>query len=231
MKKIHAILMAAVFVVLAGFTAFLLINGEKGKAGGDITTTEPFYDEDDSDKFKNIVVYEEDIPAPLMDTDIPGVFYAMDKKGGVYFYRYTGGKFEKTDEAGIYEIKATLSAQTLPVSVHYITENGVTNGFGLFLAEKNPDVYIYDYAFFKLKELPPGYKSSGSFLLLIDTDKNNFYKDEKIYGEAFYFNTKTGKTNRLFENLNRAIGPDGAERADFAVLTDRAVDTHGGGQI
>ncbi len=160
----------------------------------------------------------------LRPTAFDGIYCAVSEDGSVAFYALTGKTFEKIDEDGVYACSAVLSGQTVKADVHYIVRDGKTDGYGLFTSSLDDSVYYFEYAFFRLTELPAGFRSSNKLLLLIDTDKSRFYAD-KLYSEAFYYDTadrSVGAT--FFSDEQRTVGSDGKFRADYRMFTDEILD-------
>lgn len=157
----------------------------------------------------------------LLPTDFAGVYYGMSSTGDVTFYTLGESGLTAVPQAGQYSVSAECSGQTLSAVIHYIVSGSSTCGYGLFKASDHPDVYYYDYAFFKLRDLPSSFSSGSDLLLMIDTDQTRFNKADKVYSEAFYFdpnNQTTGDT--FFSDAQRTVGTDGRQRSDFRMFTD-----------
>ena len=156
---------------------------------------------------------------PLLSTDIPGVFYSMSKKGDVSFFKAEAGKIEKLPDVGVFDVTVTCSGQKLPVTIHYVEVDGKTAGYGLFTNENHPDVFLYEYAFFKLTDQFDGYDSKSKLLLLADTEKSRFYDENKVYSESFYLYDSKETKNFLNED-QRIVDLNARLRADYKMFTD-----------
>ncbi len=168
---------------------------------------------------------------PLMKTDFDGIYYTMTKEGEVAFYEAANGAFSVLPEAGSYEVTATCSDQPLTATIHYIENDGHTFGCGLFTNLMHQDVLYYDYAFFKVTDMfesyvdtnGVNYHNRGGKLLLIDTESDRFYSDEKVYSEAFVLN-EDHSTSLFLSNDQRAVGMDAREKTDYKMFTDDILD-------
>lgn len=159
----------------------------------------------------------------LMKTDIPDIFYTMTEEGEVSFYEVAEGRIKPVEETGVRDLEVTCSGQKLPASVHYIEKDGSTAGVGLFTNKLHPDVYLYDYAFFKLTDMFPAFKGKSGLLLLIDINKNRFYSDDKIFSESFYVYS-SGKTEHFLSENQRIVGGNAMLRSDYKMFTSDIMD-------
>lgn len=157
--------------------------------------------------------------SPLLETDIPGVFYAMSKNGDVSFFKAQGGNIEKLSDVGVFDVTVTCSGQKLPVTIHYVEVDGRTAGYGLFTNAEHPDVFLYEYAFFKLTDQFDSYASRSDLLLLADTEKSRFYDEDKVYSESFYLYESKETKNFLNED-QRIVDLNAKLRADYKMFTD-----------
>lgn len=156
---------------------------------------------------------------PLMKTDFENVFYTMRTDGTVHFFKLIDGVLAETQADGSYDVKVKCSGQTIPAKIYYITVDGRVNGFGLYTSANAAGVLLYDYAFFKICDLPDAFQRKGKLLLLIDTDKTRFY-DDKIYSEQFYFDTDALTTTYFLSEAQRQTGMDGLKMTDYKMFTD-----------
>ena len=156
---------------------------------------------------------------PLMETDIDNVFYAMSKTGDVSFFKAQNGKIEKLSDVGVFDVTVTCSGQELPATIHYVEIDGKTAGYGLFTNENHPDVFLYEYAFFKVTDQFDGYDSKSKLLLLADTEKARFYDENKVYSESFYLYDSKETKNFLNED-QRIVDLNAKLRADYKMFTD-----------
>ena len=168
--------------------------------------------------YQDMFVTMTDENSPLLKTDIENVYYAMDMNGDVRFYRIENAEVTLIEESGSFEVTAPCSGQDLPATIHYIeTENG-TVGYGLFTNTDHPDIYLYDYAFFKVTEMFPDFASNAPLLMLLDVDKSRFHQDEKVFSESFYL--YANQTCEHFLNENQRIpGIDARMREDYKMFT------------
>lgn len=156
---------------------------------------------------------------PLLKTDVENIFYTMDKKGDVNFYKVTSRNIEKIDDKKTFEVSVLCSGQTLPVTLHSIEYDGQTIGYGLFTNENHPEVFLYDYAFFKVTDQFEGYDSRSDLLLLADIDKTRFYDENKVYSESFYLYSSNETKNFLNED-QRIVDLQARLRTDYKMFTD-----------
>ncbi len=156
---------------------------------------------------------------PLMKTDVENVFYTMDKSGNVAFYKAGSRNIEKISDASSFEVTVSCSGQKLPVTIHYTEYDGHTIGYGLFTNEAHPEVFLYDYAFFKVTDQFDGYDSKSDLLLLIDIDKARFYDEDKVYSESFYL--YSSHDTKVFLNEDqRIVDLQARLRTDYKMFTD-----------
>ncbi len=156
---------------------------------------------------------------PLLKTDIENVFYTMSTEGDVNFYRVANRNIQKLDEVGVMDISVSMSGQTLPVTIHYVELDGHTLGYGLFTNKNHPEVFLYDYAFFKLTDQFDAYDSKSDLLLLADIEKERFYDENKVYSESFYlYDSKETKT--FLNEDQRIVDLNARLRTDYKMFTD-----------
>lgn len=214
------VVLLAVLVLVGVFLRddFRIISGEDG-------TTAPSAIATDSDGYVMMVKGSVDNTEPMMKTDIADLYYTMARDGSVAFYRIEGTQIVQVPESGTFDVTVNCTDQEIPATVHYYTaEDGTVAGYGLFTTENsNAEVYIYDYAFFRMMNLPDAYAEDGAYLLLIDTTKEDFYSNDKVFEENFIFRTESGETETILSTDNRAYDNTGAARADYAMLTEDAV--------
>lgn len=157
---------------------------------------------------------------PLLKTDIENVFYTMSTEGEVSFYRVANRNIEKLDNVRSMDISVSCSGQTLPVTIHYIELDGKTLGYGLFTNKEHPEVFLYDYAFFKLTNQFDAYDSKSKLLLLADIEKERFYDENKVYSESFYLYDK-GDTKNFLNEDQRIVDLNARLRTDYKMFTDK----------
>ena len=181
--------------------------------------------EHEEEKNKELTITYSDIFAsmtdensPLLKTDVENVYYAMDLQGGVRFYRVENGAFTQIEESGSFEVKAPCSGQELPAVIHYIDLPEKTIGYGLFTNTLYDGVYLYDYAFFKVTDMFPGYTEEAPLLMMLDVDKTRFYQDDKVFSENFYLYADHTCKHFLNEN-QRIVDINARMRTDYKMFT------------
>ncbi len=167
-------------------------------------------------------------PAPLLETQIPGLFYAMETNGSVRFFHIdtSGAITAAQGEVKTLSTSVTCSGQKIPVTVYYLQQGGKTVGYGLYsVANTEQPVALFGYAFFRLMNLPKAYQAAltdakNSLLLLVDVQSTRCYRNEKVYTEAFALNLSTKQTQALFSNNARTVDTSGAFHPDWVLLPD-----------
>lgn len=225
MKKSYiitaALVLLVVLVAVGFFTKDSIVNLIDARKSG---TTAPEKININTEDYMDILKGSVDNSEPIIPTDIDGIFYTLKKDGTVSFFQIEGTQIVQIPESGSYSVSVDCTNQNIPATVHYYEKDGKITGYGLFTPENSDaDVYIYDYAFFKLMNLPDSYYADNSYLLLVDTTKEDIYSLNKVYEENFRFNTESGSTKNILSNDNRAFDETGAFRADYAMLTEDAV--------
>lgn len=155
----------------------------------------------------------------FMPTDLENIYYTASLDGKIAFYEYNAGSFAAST-LPVKTVKTNLSAtyEKIPVTVNYIEKDGKVCGYGVFTSDMSADVDVYSFAFVKLINKPAGYGTGH--LLLADFDKNEFYKNDKIYSEIYNFNISNGSASTYVSNNTRLIDINGAFRNDWTMLTD-----------
>ena len=168
--------------------------------------------------YTDVFAYMTEENSPLLKTDVENVYYAMDLQGGVRFYRVENGEFTQIEESGTFEVKAPCSGQELPAVIHYIDLPEKTIGYGLFTNTLYEGVYLYDYAFFKVTDMFPGFTEEAPLLMLLDVDKTRFYQDDKVFSESFYLYADHTCKHFLNEN-QRIVDINARMRTDYKMFT------------
>ena len=156
--------------------------------------------------------------SPLLKTDLENVYYAMDMSGNVNFYRIENAEVALIEETGSFEVKAPCSGQDLPAVIHYIETPEGTVGYGLFTNTLYENVYLYDYAFFKVTDMFPAFSDESSLLMMLDVDKSRFYQDDKVFSEIFYLYANHTCEHFLNEN-QRIVDINARMRTDYKMFT------------
>lgn len=156
---------------------------------------------------------------PLMKTDFDNIFYTIDTSGNVEFFKAEGKNIEKTEESGSFEVTVSCSGQDIPATIHYIEKDEKICGYGLFTNVDYPEVFLYEYAFFKVTEQFEGWQSVSDLLLLVDVEKDRIYDENKVYSESFYL--YEDYDSDVFLNEDQRI-PDlkARLRTDYKMFTD-----------
>ncbi len=177
---------------------------------------------------KSITLSEKSLAMPYVTTDIPSVVYTADSAGGIAFYEFNSNEYVPLTETGTLEIRVPLSAQEIPVTVHYVQKDGKTVGYGVFTANDSADVYIYDFLLVKITDLPQGFEKSGKLLMLANTDINNVYSLNPVWEEAYVISADGTSVSRFFSENNRMLTISGAMRSDFCLVTDNELGSSTG---
>lgn len=156
---------------------------------------------------------------PLLKTDMENVFFTISKYGDVAFFEIEDGKIENIPVEGTKNMTVSCSGQKLTADVHYIVKDGKTMGYGLFTNDLHPEVFLYDYAFFKLTNQFDAYSSKSNLLLLIDIVKERFYEEDKVYSESFYVSS-TDETSVFLNEDQRIVDLSARLRTDYKMFTD-----------
>lgn len=160
---------------------------------------------------------------PYMATDIDSVVYTADAAGNVLYYEFDGAEFTELAPTNTVRVTVSLSGQQIPVEIPYIERDGTLTGYGVFSQGGAADVYIYNFVMFKICNLPAALKEEGKCLLLLFTDRTQAYTLDPVWEEAYVLDRSTGATTRFLDTGNPSLGPTGAQRPDFGMLTDEAL--------
>ncbi len=219
-RRIISIIIS-IFILTTVFTACSITKspGNIQLSNNDNSPT-TLFDADGKISYTKVFQQSSAATLPLMPTDFDGVYYTMDTSGNVRFFRIIDGVLTEQKPNGVYSVSVRCSGQSIPADIYYIIIDGKTNGFGLYTFSSEYNIMLYDYAFFKLCELPASFAYGNELLLLIDTDKTRFYKD-KVYSEQFYFDPDTSETAGYFlSEAQRQTGMDGIKMKDYKMFTD-----------
>ncbi len=225
MKKYKILIPVLSFFAAASIVSAVLIPKYFGNHADQSVTVFTLADSE----YTPLLSFSGTLDFPPLQTDIDNIFYTVTPDdGSVAFYEYVSARFVPyPGEIFTLETTAACSSQVIPVKLFYINQGGKITGFGLFTSSISKDpVKIYDYAFFKITQLPAGYGKSGA-LLLVDFNKDAFLRNEKLYTEAFTINLEKGKTTRLTTDTARTVGTTGAFRPDWIMLNDDFLENLG----
>ena len=223
--KIAAIVMA--IVMIAGIAVFA-ITGRGGKE--EEVIKEPVaYSYENSELTAKVSVAGADGQVYL-PTDQTNLYYTATLDNKIEFYNYTGAGFTKASYSPS-KITFYLSAtyESIPVTVTLIETDKFTIGYGVFTADMDKSVDIYDFAFVKIVVAPEGYGIDSGYLLLADFNKDDFYKADKTYSEIYKFNKNNTKVSTALSNNTRLIDRNGGFRQDWSMLTDEFIKNLGSG--
>ncbi|NLO46043.1 MAG: hypothetical protein GX107_06030 [Clostridiales bacterium] len=232
LKKLIYLMSVSAVLAAAAMAAFILTQPRFRSSSEDKS------DVTDSSGAPNIVAYDRFVVSegitqhPVLPTDIENVFLKLSPDGVFSFYQYTDENAMSL-YGGAKTIKTTVSCshQNIPVTIYYIEENGKISGFGLFTTNiSDADVRLYEYAFFKIINMPDGY-GDDKVMLLVDFDKEDFTKAEKTYSEIFGLDLGSGKTTRLTGDNGRTVDKKGRLRTDWVIMTDGLLQTCGGKRL
>ena len=218
MVKKYKIILSVLLVVLTAFTVVTVtgvidINKMVDEIKENKEETVP------KNTYEDIFTTYTKAGLPLLKTDIENIFYAMDTDGNVSFFKASAGNIEKLTETGVFEVVAECSGQKLPAAIHYLEAGGKTIGYGLFTNVNHPEVYLYEYAFFKVTNQFDAYDSRSDLLLLIDVDKSRFYSEDKVYSESFYL-YEDHKTAVFLNEDQRIVDLTAKLKTDYKMFTD-----------
>lgn len=218
MVKKYKIILSLLLVVLTAFTAVTvtgvidinkMVDEMKGNNDNDVP----------KNTYEDIFSTYTKAGLPLLKTDVEDVFYTMDTEGNVAFYKAGTGTVEKLPETGTFDVEVDCSGQILPAKIHYLTTGGKTLGYGLFTNIDHPEVYLYEYAFFKVTDQFDAYDSKSELLLLIDVDKSRFYSEDKVFSESFYLYSDN-KTAVFLNEDQRIVDLTAKLKTDYKMFTD-----------
>ncbi|NMP38393.1 MAG: hypothetical protein GX051_09800 [Clostridiales bacterium] len=230
MKKNSTAITAIIVVIALIASAGALWAGgafsSEKKPAAPTTTAAPVSDSKDS-PLPSASAKTEKAALPMLSTGLGNLFYTCTNDGVVAFYGYSDGVFTAVDGAKTTDVSLTVNSSTVSAKIYYINYEGKTIGYGLYTSQTAEPVYGYEYAFFKLCDLPQGYSASGNYLLMFDSNKADFNSENKRYGECFLYNLSTGKASFAFKQNNRSFDLRGLYRADFTVLTNEAIAASG----
>ena len=231
-KKYIYLMSIAAVLAAAAMTLFLVtqLGGQSSDDGDAEETTD--------NSAANIVGYDRYIVSegvteyPIIQTDIDNIFVRLDPNGAFGFYQYTDGNaLSQYGDVKTVEVTATCSSQDIPAKIYYVDIDGKIAGYGLFTTTiSDANVKLYEYAFFKICNMPDGY-GDGDAMLLVDFDKDDFAKAEKSYSEVFSLNLDSGKTTKLTGDNGRLVDRDGRLRTDWVVMTDGLLASCGGERL
>ncbi|MBE6827020.1 MAG: hypothetical protein E7514_00215 [Ruminococcaceae bacterium] len=168
----------------------------------------------------SITLSSKSVITPYVTTGIDSVVYTVNTAREISFFEFDGKEYSQLPETGSADITVPLSGQQIPVSMHYIQKDGKTAGFGVYTADADSDVYIYDFMLVKMTDLPAGYEKDGKYLLLASTDRSSIYSLDPVWEEAYYLTLSSGATERFLLEGNRMLDIKGAVRPDFCMMTD-----------
>lgn len=185
----------------------------------------------DEGGYRDLSQASADSELPLMQSDISNIFYTMALNGTVTFYEYDGQALNQIEPTGSVAIAPQCSGVQIPATIYYVQRGEEITGYGLYYPpETGEAVLMYTYFFFNVRALPEGFPDDGNtqFLLLMDSDANDLYIQDKTYDESFFFQPFEEEIdkrtdfdrNQFVSQVNRMPGIDGRYWTDFAVFTE-----------
>ncbi len=184
-------------------------------------TTDPIVEQ--SNNLSYIQIQREGMLATLVQSDIDNVFYSFSTTYDLQYYQYRDNKMVRVKPTGSVTANVDFGNEVLPVTIDYVQVGDKIFGIGLFRADKNPGVYFYKMAMFKLTNLPQGYGQSSKALLLATTSDSPKAQKHNVWPESFVIDLDSGKTTRFLSNVNRNIDmTTGAYVTSFCVLTNNS---------
>ena len=161
---------------------------------------------------------------PMLETDIDNVLLSVHPSGIFTFYENVNGTLTPCDDTKTIEVTAQCSHQNIPATIYYLERDGKTSGYGLFTTSiSSEDIRLFDYAFFRLIDMPSGY-SDAKHLLMVDFDGKDFALNDKTYSELFAFDINSGKTTKITGDNGRTVDRYGRFRSDWAQLNDALIE-------
>ncbi len=206
---------ALAVLALAAVASVLVWYITKSKPDTPDTPTRP-----DVTDLESITLSSKAVNVPYVTTDIPSIVYTANTAREITFFEFNGQEYLPVSESGKYSIYLFLSNQQIPVTIHYIERDGKLTGYGVYTADENDDVYIYDFLLCKITNLPKGFEQEGKCLLLAHSDIRNVYSLSPVWEEAFILDRNSMSFTRFLSENNRMLDINGAMRRDFCMLTD-----------
>lgn len=162
---------------------------------------------------------------PYLSTPVDGIYYTISVEGEVKFYRFENNAFTNVEATGTYTTTVTLSEENVSADITYLQIDNKICGYGLYTVSDG-SYTLNPYAFFYLRDYGENYASASSSgcMLYVDTTEDDFYSEDKIYEESFFFNFESSKSTRALAESSRTIGINGAKRNDYFNFTDKIVD-------
>lgn len=226
MAKRYKVILAILFVVLVAVAA-VVVTGvmDIDKAKKDRLTPAPgdASGETESGDYSDLFTTNTDVALPVLKTTIPDLYYTMDREGAVAFYELKDNALTELDETDSYEVTAECGSETLPAVIHLVETDEQIYGCGLFTNELYPDVNLYEYGFFEVTNMFPGFGKEGDLLLMIDVESDRFYSNEKVFSEIYTMNKDHETTHFLSEN-QRQPDIDARMRTDYKMFTNDILD-------
>ncbi|MGP1543557.1 MAG: hypothetical protein ACTTIO_01135 [Candidatus Fimenecus sp.] len=157
---------------------------------------------------------------PYSKTDIPNVVYIAEGSGNINFFKWNGSAYEPLAASGSLDAKFKISGADFSVKINYIEQDGILNGFGVYLSQKDGNK-LYDFMLLKLTNLPTAYQKPGKALLLLMTDKNSIYSDDFYWEDMFELDRATGQAQNFINQATRIVNQNGVQRPDFSLISER----------
>lgn len=163
--------------------------------------------------------------SPYLSTPVDRIYYTITTDGDVSFFRFENNGFTPVEATGTYTTTVTLSEEKISTDITYFKSDEGICGYGLYTVTDGTYT-LNPYAFFYLRDYGEDYEgaSSSGCMLFVDTTEDDFYADDKVYEESFFFKYEGATATRSLAEASRTIGLNGAKRNDYFVITDKVVD-------
>lgn len=222
-KDYLTIVLALVAVVLA--VAFVLVK----YFPSDAPTTIDEGTTSSEQELASIQVYREGYLRNLVQTDIPDVFYQFSSDYSIQYYQYRDNQMVPVKTTGRVSASVDYGPAKIPVNIDYVNVGGELFGVGLYRADQNPGIPLYNIQLiiFKMTNLPAGYDTDGKALLVAQiTDASLLEGDYEQWPESFTLDVNTGKTSRFLKIINRNTDPaTGLGADDFCIITNNGYNS------
>ena len=206
-------------LTIASGTAFFVTEKRKPEpqTTQDITVTSVF--SVDSSTYNQVVTQAAGPEDIVLPTDMPGVYYTATLQNEISFLQYNGSAFVPIPvETKKLDVTLTLSYESVPVTITYADINGTLVGYGLTTSDLDGGIKYYPYVFVKITKAPAGY--GDGYLLLAAFDKENFYRQDKVWSEIYEFSADKKSYSTYVSQNTRLVNSQGVFRQDWIMMTD-----------
>lgn len=220
-KKLTVVLVLLALVVVFAVLVFTGIINFDSKPTEETSTDDSASVQTDSVNY----ISKTQADTPYLSTPIDGIYYTMSVDGDVKFFSLENNSFVETEATGTYTTTVTLSEEKISADIAYLERDGKICGYGLYVVTDGT-FSLNPYAFFYLRDYGENYASASDSgcMLFVDTTQDDFYSENKLYEESFFFTYDSQKASRSLAEDSRTIGLDGAKRNDYFIFSDKVVD-------